>query len=568
MVNKQFILSGKDNGRVAVISVSTSDALVDLKCRVASVFDVASVEGISMHNPKGVAINAIESIVNHDSEIRVKVDGKSIRSPCSLKRLPIIGNYPGIYSGHMDNHERLFSRCGSVIKIMCMGAVVCLTNDPRICEMLLSENDYFIRITSDLSHPLHFMKGKAALISYDSDASAFKAAQKFITPGISPRSSRRYADNIQQTIEGSFDVFDEIDRKDMTFPVYEYMVKIASQMVYRTCLGSDIGHFTTVNAPLHEIIHKFGEYTALLERTSISPSWYKYLPYGKHRRLSKVKKRILALINEAIYNAETGGKGEDLPMREAALQSTCIADYLKRAVDEDGNKLPKEDMLKTMVVRVGAGFITTASSLSWLIYSLTHNLGTQERLLQELAESGAMPTRQWTYDEITTLPFLDCFIKETHRMYNPGFQAAWSSKKDVIVPGGWLIPVNSVIIPTTLAIQQSKNYWEHPHIFDPDRWSDETANENKHRLTVTPFQASLRGDDIVLFETKLTIANLVWRYHFENDSREPLEYDPESILTRLLDYHVRARKRTSWPEKLKAPKAANNVDGADTINKN
>ena len=45
MVNKQFILSGKDNGRVTVISVSASDALVDLKCRVASVFDIASVEG-------------------------------------------------------------------------------------------------------------------------------------------------------------------------------------------------------------------------------------------------------------------------------------------------------------------------------------------------------------------------------------------------------------------------------------------------------------------------------------------------------------------------------------------
>ncbi|KAI1476707.1 putative cytochrome P450 [Daldinia eschscholtzii] len=564
MANKQFKLSGKDNGRVAVINVSTPDSLVDLKCRVASVFDIASVEGISMHNSKGVAINAIESIVNHDSEIRVKVDGKSVRSPCSPKRLPIIGNYLGIYSGHMDNHERLFSRYGSVIKIIDMGTVVYLTNHPRICEMLLSENDYFTRITSDLSHPLHFMKGKAALISYDSDASALKAAQKFITPGMSPRSSRRYADNIQQTVEGSFDVFDEIDRQGMTFPVYEYMVKMASQMVYRICLGSDIGHFTSVNAPLHEIIHKFGEYTVLLKRTSISPSWHKYLPYGKHRRLSKVKKQILALIGEAIDNAETGGKGEDLPMREAALQSTCIADYLKRAVDEHGNKLPKEDMLTTMVVRVGAGFITTASSLSWLIYSLTHNPGIQERLLQELAESGAMPTRQWTYDEITTLPFLDCFIKETHRMYNPGFQAAWSSKKDVIVPGGWLIPANSVIIPTTLAIQQSKNYWESLHIFNPDRWSDETANENKHRLTVTPFQAGLRGDDIAIFETKLTIANLVWRYHFENDSREPLEHDPESIL----DYHVRASKRTSWPEKSKAPRAANIMDGADTINKN
>lgn len=79
---------------------------------------------------------------------------------------------------------------------------------------------------------------------------------------------------------------------------------------------------------------------SLMKKTSLSPPWYKYLPYGNHQRLAEVKTRTWRLIDEAIDNAAVGNGGEDAPIREAALNSTCIVDCLKRAVDDDGQKLP------------------------------------------------------------------------------------------------------------------------------------------------------------------------------------------------------------------------------------
>ena len=59
-----------------------------------------------------------------------------------------------------------------------------------------------------------------------------------------------------------------------------------------------------------------------------------------------------------------------------------------RAVDSKGEKLPKTSLVEALVVATGAGFTTTSSLLSWLIYGLVTYPGMQERLLQELIDNG------------------------------------------------------------------------------------------------------------------------------------------------------------------------------------
>jgi cytochrome P450 len=390
----------------------------------------------------------------------------------------------------MGNHERLFAQFGSVVKTVNMGTTTYLTNDPRVSEAALSESDYFTKITSDASHPLYYMRDETALFMCDTSAPAFHIAHKFIPPSMTPNAVRQYTGNMQQAIEESFSVFDELDAQDKAFHVYQYMFKLAGQIIYRIVLGLDVGHFKTIDAPAHEIIHLLGEYMSLMKKTSLSPQWYKYLPYGNHRRLAEVKKRAWTLVDEAIDRVAAGGGGKDAPIYEAALDSTCIADYLKRAVDEDGQKLPPEYRLSNIVVLVGAGFVTSASLLSWMVYALVKYPGNQERLVQELVDHGATPDKEkaWTYDEINALTFLDHFIKETHRLHNPSFQTARNTKKDVVVPGGWQIPAGAVVIPTFPSIHRHKDHWENPDRFDPDRWTarSQGQGQSRHRLAFRP----------------------------------------------------------------------------------
>lgn len=504
--------------------------------------------GISLHGSR--TLDTIDDVLAHTGSIGLKVDGNPIRPPYAPKELPILGNYLEIYPDHMGNHERLFAQLGSVIKTANTGATVYLTNDPRVSEAALSESDYFSKITSDSSHPLYFMRDETALFMCDTSSPAFHTVHKFIPPSMTPNAVRQYTKNMQQAIEESFSVFDELDAQGKAFHAYQYMFKLAGQIIYRIVLGLDVGHFKTIDTPAHEIIHLLGEYMLLMKKTSLSPRWYKFLPYGNHRRLAEVRRRAWALVQEAIDKAAVGGDGKDVPMHEAALNSTCIADYLKRAVDEDGQKLPTEYRLSNIVTLIGAGFVTSASLLSWMVYALAKYPGNQERLLQELVDQGCTPDKTWSYEDINSLLFLDCFIKETHRLHNPSFQTARNTKRDVIVPGGWQIPAGAVLIPTFPSIHRNKDHWENPERFDPDRWTADGSSKHRHRLAFTPFAAGPRGCvgfNVAKLEAKLALAKLVYRHNFEDASTEPMQYDPEFLVIRPLNYYVRARKRTSWP---------------------
>jgi len=44
----------------------------------------------------------------------------------------------------------------------------------------------------------------------------------------------------------------------------------------------------------------------------------------------------------AIDQAPKGDSEDDLPLQTAALGASCVVDYLKRATDDKGNKLPRE----------------------------------------------------------------------------------------------------------------------------------------------------------------------------------------------------------------------------------
>lgn len=65
-----------------------------------------------------------------------------------------------------------------------------------------------------------------------------------------------------------------------------------------------------------------------------------------------------------------------------------------------------------------------------------------------------------------------------------------------------------------------------------------------------PFAAGARGCigfNVALQEVKVALAELVYRYEFVNATDEAIEYDPDFIVIRPLNFYVRAIRRSSWP---------------------
>lgn len=200
----------------------------------------------------------------------------------------------------------------------------------------------------------------------------------------------------------------------------------------------------------------------------------------------------------------------------------------------------------------GAGFTTTSSLLSWLIYSLVQYPGNQERLLQELIDHDWHEDTVVTADLTNSLEFLDKFIKETQRLHNPSYQPGRVSKVDMILPGGYKLPKDSIVIPALHHIHNNPRIWQNPTQFDPDRW-DTDAVKNRPAGSYTPFAQGPRmcvGFNFALQEIKVFLPKLVYRYKFslaKIEGEETVEYDPYFQLIRPNNLYIRAQRRIKWP---------------------
>lgn len=427
-----------------------------------------------------------------------------------------------------------------------MGRTTYYTNDPQVANICFGEGGYWSKIINS-DHPLYGIKDQmAGIFLADTDTESWRETHKYLAPALSPKAVRHYTPQMQNTAEQAFKVFDEFDEKDEAWNVYQYMFKMGSTAIGKPALGMDLHHFDSIDAPLHDLVRTVGHILELNKKVSTMGDWYSYLPWGAPKQLRENKQHVKDLIEEAIKNLRSSGT-EDLPMQDAALKASCIVDYLVRATDEKGNKLAEKYRNNAALVTVGAGFITTASLLSWLLYIIVSHPGNQECLLQELVDHGVTKDTEWTPDLANSLEFLSLFIKETQRLHNPSYQPVRTAVADVIIPGGCQIPKDSVMIIAIHHIHNNPKVWNAPSDFNPDRWTTEEVKK-RHKTAYTPFAAGPRmciGFNFALMEARVILSMLLYRYQFEKMGNEPVEYDPDFQLIRPNNFFVKAKRRTS-----------------------
>ncbi|KUJ08821.1 cytochrome P450 [Mollisia scopiformis] len=241
--------------------------------------------------------------------------------------------------------------------------------------------------------------------------------------------------------------------------------------------------------------------------------------FGTPRQLKQNIARLTKVINNAVEKIAAEGSKEDLPIQDAALK----------------------DLVSPII------------SLELLIKMARSFQRSIERLLQELIDYGVTNDTEWTPDLANSLPFLGILIKEVQRKHNPSYQPGRTALADVILPGGYRIPKDSVMIISIPHIHNDPTIWDDPAKSDPDRWNTDKA-KNRHKAAYVPFAAGPRmciGFNFALEEVRVIISMLIYRYQFEKVGQDPVDYDPAFQLIRPVNFYVRAKKRTSWPGKSK-----------------
>ncbi|KOX72547.1 putative cytochrome P450 6a20 [Melipona quadrifasciata] len=174
------------------------------------------------------------------------------------------------------------------------------------------------------------------------------------------------------------------------------------------------------------------------------------------------------------------------------------------------NKLTDNLLVAQAFGFFNAGFETSSTTMTNVLYELALNPDIQDKLRQEINDHFAMHNGEFKYENMKEMKYLDKVYKETLRKYPPIGLVPRRSVCPYTFRGTKLtIPKRLMLWIPTLAIHRDPDNYPNPDVFDPERFSKE-AIEARHPMTYLPFGGGPRNC-IVLITTDLYQSFVVFR---------------------------------------------------------
>lgn len=231
------------------------------------------------------------------------------------------------------------------------------------------------------------------------------------------------------------------------------------------------------------------------------------LPFTKFRRGVKGREFLVNFFRE------------QLPKRRGSDAQDMFT-LLCNATDDEGNGYSDDDIIDHMDFLMMAAHDTLTSSLSTLIYHLALNQEWQDTLRKECQsvanELGLGPDDDLPYDSLDSLEMCQWAFKEALRLNPPVPSIPRQTTKEVEF-GGVTIPANTTISVSPGFTHKMEEIWTNPESFEPDRFSDQRAEDRKHKYAWVPFGGGAHmciGLHFAYMQMKVFMYHLLTKYEF------------------------------------------------------
>ncbi|KAJ7195100.1 cytochrome P450, partial [Mycena pura] len=529
-------------------------ALDQLKKTVAAKLSIVLPSSVSFHQsapPDTVpsdlkALDTIEAILK-ESTVAILISGKKIRPvPGPTGGIPFIGGYSEIYPDFIGNYQRLLSKYGHMVHVSYLGKDVYLTDDPDCAAAVLSEGEFYSKIIGN-NHPLFPLKMTIpnGLFTADSNNPVWSTSHKFMMTAMGAKAMRNYVRTMDHTASRLVNCFDEILAKGQSVDAFPWGLRVAAQTIGEVAVGVDFKMLDSSESSVAKLFHLIGTNLQLSQTLFRKGSVYRALPNPERRAQKQIEQELTSWMDVEADRTLREQHTKDMPYSEAAVSTASLLDYMLHATDEDGKKMDVALVHENVLTFLGAGQVTTSSALAWLWFCLATFPAHARKLYASLIAAGLRKDREITADELAKLEYLDWFIKETQRLYNPAFQPTRQALKDVIMPGGYLVPKGAQVTVALHSVMVNPEHWKDPLTFDPDRWGTEAVRK-RHKHAYIPFAAGGRGCigfNFALQEIKIVLARVVLNFQIENVTEGAVIYDPEFSLYRPLNFRMKLHKQ-------------------------
>ncbi|KAJ3216944.1 hypothetical protein HDU67_008763 [Dinochytrium kinnereticum] len=423
---------------------------------------------------------------------------------------PIIGNLVLILSMSRNNQghklrDYLHKRYGSIVKVKLMNREAILVADPAAAKKVLC-SDEFKKTGNALGYLLDRFKYLLFLMPTDP---TWRRHRKLLVKGFGPSHQR-------ETLEVTNNICDQLLKMwDSHGSGYITNIHHAASCLTIDVIGV-VAFSYAFNAILtHEQPNASGlveDYNHLLTLVATRPFVPKFLwsHYGVdlHDKLEETRSVKAAVLKAVLAKREVmkeNGFKPDGSRRD-------VLDWILESSDWTDDEITDEVLALFL-----AGSETSANSIVFCIYLLDQYPHTRTKLEKEvdnlLTDS---PDGKISWDQLSKLTYMDCFIKETLRLHPviPFTNSRTNPSTDVEL-AGHIVNAGSSVVVDIRQLHRNEAVWKRPEEFDPDRWEGGFSPTSGAFMPFGDGMHSCLGMKMAMVEIKAVLARLIARYRME-----------------------------------------------------
>ncbi|XP_069690203.1 cytochrome P450 6j1-like [Periplaneta americana] len=229
-----------------------------------------------------------------------------------------------------------------------------------------------------------------------------------------------------------------------------------------------------------------------------------------------------------------------MELRNKGLSNITNDKECDKSIQNDQQfQIDGDDFVAQCFIFMAAGFETTSSTMSFLLYELALQPELQHRLRAEMRTVLAKHRGEITYDAIQEMTYLDMVLSETLRKYPvlPLLDRMCINDYKLPHPSGkgtLTLPEGTGVYIPILGIHKDPKYYPDPEKFDPQRFTEENK-QKRQDYSYIPFGVGPRfciGMRFGLMSAKSGLIHILSHYELTpcEDTPLPLVFDSKAYL--------------------------------------
>uniref|UniRef100_A0A8C0NJD5 Cytochrome P450 3A n=1 Tax=Canis lupus familiaris TaxID=9615 RepID=A0A8C0NJD5_CANLF len=440
--------------------------------------------------------------------------------------LPFVGTALGYRKGFSvfdENCFRSMEECGGFM----MGDGLCwLFTDPDMIKTVLVKECYSVFTNRRSFGPVGFMKSAISL----SEDEEWKRIRTLLSPTFTSGKLKemfpiigQYGDVLVRNLRKEAEKGKSINLKDI-FGAY------SMDVITSTSFGVNIDSLNNPQDPFVENIKK------LLKFDFLDPFFFSILlfpfltPVFEVLNIWLFPKSVTDFFTKSVKRMKENRLKDKQKHRVDFLQLMINSQNSK---ETDTHKaLSDLELVAQSIIFIFAGYETTSTSLSFLMYELATHPDVQQKLQEEI--DATFPNKALpTYDALVQMEYLDMVLNETLRLYPIAGRLERVCKKDVEISGVF-IPKGTVVMVPTFTLHRDQSLWPEPEEFRPERFSRKNK-DSINPYTYLPFGTGPRnciGMRFAIMNTETCPCRVLQNFSFKpcKETQIPLKLNAQGII--------------------------------------